>query len=104
MPASERFIAALKIRKTWADRYSIISIVLVVGLMAAAVAEMAEANAATRTGMMIVMATVVIVVCVWQAVGMVAARIHALILDRHDAARPCSRMMLFSMPADPNNP
>lgn len=90
MPASERFIAALKIHKTWADRYSIVSIALVVGLMAAAaaLAEMAGADAATRTGMMIVMAAVVIVVCVWQAAGMVAARIHALILDQHDAARP----------------
>jgi hypothetical protein len=88
MPGSERFITALKIHKRWADRYSIISIVLAISLMvaAAALAEMAEADAATRTGMMIVMATVVIVVCIWQAAGVVAAHIHELILDRRDTA------------------
>jgi hypothetical protein len=90
MPANERFITVLKIHKAWADRFSIFSIVLAVGLMVAAavLAEMAEADAPTRTGMMIVMGTIVIVVCVWQAAGMVAARIHELILDQHDPPKP----------------
>jgi hypothetical protein len=88
MPANERFLTVLKIHKAWADRFSIFSIVLVVGLMvtAAALAEMAKADAATQTGMMIIMGTIVIVVCIWQAAGMVAARIHELILEQRDAA------------------
>jgi len=88
MPESERFITVLKIHKMWADRWSIISIVLVVSLIvaAAALGEMAEADAATRMGMAIVMATVIIVVCIWQAAAVVTARIHELILDRRDTA------------------
>jgi hypothetical protein len=51
-------------------------------------AEMAEGDGATRTGMMIIMGPLVIVVCIWQAAGMVAAHIHELILDQRDAATP----------------
>jgi hypothetical protein len=84
MPANDRFITILKIHKAWADRFSIFSIILVIGLMvmAAALGEMAQADAATRTDMMIVMGTVVIVVCIWQAAGMAAAHIHHHILSQ----------------------
>jgi hypothetical protein len=83
-------MTVLKIHKAWVDRFLIFSIILVVGLMvaAAALAEMAEADGATRTGMMIIMGPLVIVVCIWQAAGMVAAHIHELILDQRDAATP----------------
>jgi hypothetical protein len=48
----------------------------------ASLGDMVGADAPTRTGMMIVMATVVIVVRIWQAAGMVAERIHELILNQ----------------------
>jgi hypothetical protein len=84
MPANDRFITILKIHKVWADRFSIISIILAIGLMVTAVAlgEMAQADAATRTDMMIVMGAVIIVVCIWQAAGMAAPHIHHHTLSR----------------------
>jgi hypothetical protein len=91
MPANDGFITALRIHKRWADLYSILSIVLVVGLMVAValLTDIAEADAPIRTDMMIVMAATVIVVCIWQAAGMVAARIRELILEqRGDSVDP----------------
>lgn len=78
MPANDRFVTILKVHKAWADRFSIFSIILVIGLMVttAVLSEMTQADAATRTDMMIIMGTVVIVVCIWQAAGMAAAHIQ----------------------------
>jgi hypothetical protein len=86
MAAEDSFITALKIHKRWADRYSLVSIILVVLLLSGAslLADMTAADAATRTGMMIVTASVIIVVCIWQAAGMIAARVHQLLLQQPD--------------------
>lgn len=86
MAAEDSFIAALKIHKRWADFYSIVSVILVVLFLSGAslLADMTAADAATRMGMMIVMASVIIVVCIWQAAGMIAARIHQLLLQQPD--------------------
>lgn len=71
------FIAALKLNKRWADALSILSIALVVGLMSVTsfLADSAGVTADTRVGIYITMATVIIVVCVWQAAAFAAAAI-----------------------------
>jgi Kef-type K+ transport system membrane component KefB len=86
MAANERFIEILKTHKRWADVHSLISIVLVVGLVAitAMLADAANTDAATRIGMFVTMTAVVIVVSIWQAAGLAVARIHKIILDQHD--------------------
>jgi uncharacterized membrane protein YhaH (DUF805 family) len=89
MAAENPFIAALRIHKRWADLYSLVSVILVVLLLSGAslLADMTEADAATRTGMMIVMASVIIVVCIWQAAGMITARLHHLLLNQPDKSK-----------------
>ncbi len=57
-------IEVLKTHKRWADVYSLISIVLVVGLVSvtALLADAANADMATRVGMFVTIVAVVIVV------------------------------------------
>lgn len=83
------FIAVLKEHKRWADAASVVSIVLVIGLLsvAAYLADAAKAGEPTRIGMYIAIVGVVIVVCIWQAAAFVAASIE-LILRRRDERGP----------------
>jgi len=76
MAKNEAFMVALKENKRWADVCTVISIVLVVCL-----------DLATRIGMYIVLAAVIIVVCIWQAAAFFAASIQTLILERRDDPR-----------------
>jgi Kef-type K+ transport system membrane component KefB len=87
MAMNERSIEILKTHKRWADVYSLISIVLVVGLVAIAamLADAANADMATRIGMFVTMTAIIIVVSIWQAAGLAVARIHKIILDQRDA-------------------
>jgi Kef-type K+ transport system membrane component KefB len=89
MAVNERSIEILKTHKRWADVYSLISIVLVVGLVAitAVLADAANTDMATRVGMFVTMTAVVIIVSVWQAAGLAVARIHKIMLEQHDAMR-----------------
>jgi len=75
------FITALKSNKRWANSASIVSIILVIGLMITTgfLADAAKAEVAERIGMYIVMLGVIIVVCIWQAAAFVAASIEAAI-------------------------
>jgi hypothetical protein len=77
---NEAFMAALKENKRWADACTIISIVLVVCLEAgtAIVGDYANVDLATRIGMYIVLAGVIIVACIWQAAAFLAASIQTL--------------------------
>jgi hypothetical protein len=86
MAMNERSVEILKAHKRWADLYSLISIVLVVGLVAitAMLADAANTDMATRIGMFVAMTAVVIVVSIWQAAGLAVARIHKIILDQRD--------------------
>jgi Kef-type K+ transport system membrane component KefB len=72
MAVNARSIEVLKTHKRWADVYSLISIVLVVGLMSitALLADAANTDTATRVGMFITIVAVVIVVSIWQAAGL----------------------------------
>jgi Kef-type K+ transport system membrane component KefB len=90
MAVNERSLEVLKTHKRWADIYSLISIVLVIGLVAitATLADAANADMATRIGMFVTMTSIVIVVSIWQAAGLAVARIHRIILDQHDDAIP----------------
>lgn len=83
------FLAALKEHKRWANGGSIVSVVLVIGLLsvAAYLADSANADEPTRIGMYIAMAAVIIVVCIWQAAAFVAASIESA-LRRRDNRRP----------------
>jgi Kef-type K+ transport system membrane component KefB len=86
MAVNERSIEILKTHKRWAGVYSLISIVLVVGLVAitAMLADAANTDIATRIGMFVTMTAVVIVVSIWQAAGLAVTRIHKIILDQRD--------------------
>jgi putative copper export protein len=90
MPRNGTFLASLKVNKRWADAASLVSIVLVVGLLsiAAFLADSMKADVTTRIGMLIVMATVIIVVCIWQAAAFIAASIDAALEDRRKGGRP----------------
>jgi Kef-type K+ transport system membrane component KefB len=89
MAENERSIEILKTHKRWADVYSLVSIVLVVGLVAttAMLADAANADMATRIGMFVTMTAVVIVGSIWQAAGLAVARIHRIMLEQHDEMR-----------------
>ena len=78
MPGESAFITALKQHKRWANAASIVSIVLVIGLLCLTLylADSAKADEATRIGMYIAMVGVVVVVCIWQAAAFVAASIE----------------------------
>jgi predicted Na+-dependent transporter len=86
MAVNLRSIEVLNTHKRWADAYSLISIVLVVGLVSATAlhADAANTDMATRVGMFVVIAAVVIVVCIWQAAGLAVARVHRIILEQQD--------------------
>jgi Kef-type K+ transport system membrane component KefB len=86
MATNERSIEILKAHKRWADLYSLISILLVVGLVmiTAMLADAANADMATRIGMFVTMTAVVIVVSIWQAAGLAVGRIHKIILEQRD--------------------
>ena len=86
MAVNARSIEVLKTHKRWADAYSLISIVLVVGLVSvtALLADAANADMATRIGMFVTVVAVVIVVSIWQAAGLAVIRVHRIILERRD--------------------
>jgi Kef-type K+ transport system membrane component KefB len=86
MAANDRSIEILKTHKRWADVYSHISIVLVVGLLSATalLADAANTDMATRVGMFVTTTAVVIVVSIWQAAGLTVACVHKIILDQRD--------------------
>jgi hypothetical protein len=65
---------------------SLISIVLVVGPVSvtALLADAANTDMATRAGMFVAIAAVVIVVCIWQAAGLAVARVHRIIPEQLD--------------------
>jgi hypothetical protein len=90
MAANTRSIEVLKTHKRWADVYSLISIVLVVGLMSitALLADAANADTATRVGMFITIVAVVIVGSIWQAAGLAVTRVHRIILEQQDEMEP----------------
>src|SRR5258708_26664109 len=87
MAVNARSIEVLKTHKRWADVYSLISIVLVVGLMSITglLADAANTDTATRVGMFITIVAVVIVVSIWQAAGPAVARVHRSLLGPPDA-------------------
>ena len=86
MAVNARSIEILKTHKRWADAYSLISIVLVVGLVSvtAMLADAANIDMATRVGMFVTMVAVVIVVCIRQAAGLAVTRIHRILLEQQD--------------------
>ncbi|HQS44921.1 MAG: hypothetical protein B7Y12_01175 [Rhizobiales bacterium 24-66-13] len=73
------FHDALKEAKKWGDFYSIISIVLVIGLMSltAYLGEAQGVDVKTLVGMYLTMIGVIIVVCIWQAAAFAAASIRS---------------------------
>jgi uncharacterized membrane protein (DUF485 family) len=86
MAVNARSIEVLNTHKRWADVYSLISIVLVVGLVSvtAFLADAANTDMATRAGMFVTIVAVVIVVSIWQAAGLAVARVHKIILEQQD--------------------
>jgi protein-S-isoprenylcysteine O-methyltransferase Ste14 len=84
------FITALKQHKRWADAASVVSVVLVIGLLcvAAYLADSTKTDDASRIGMYIAMVGVVVVVCIWQAAAFIAASIELAVRRRLDEKGP----------------
>jgi hypothetical protein len=83
------FVEILRLHKRRVDILSLVSIVLVTGLLyvAGVLADFLGADDALKIGMYVGMASIVIVVCVWQAAAYVAASNEAAIrnwLDPND--------------------
>jgi Kef-type K+ transport system membrane component KefB len=90
MPGESAFITALREHKRWANAASVVSIVLVIGLLCltAYLADSAKADEASRIGMYIAMVSVVIVVCIWQAAAFIAASIEVALRRRREERGP----------------
>jgi uncharacterized membrane protein (DUF485 family) len=75
------FVEILRQHKRRVDILSLASIVLVIGLLFAAgwIADLLGAEETLKIGMYVGMASIVIVVCVWQAAAYVAASNEAAI-------------------------
>jgi uncharacterized membrane-anchored protein len=86
MTRQSAFIRAIREHKRWADALSIVSIVLVIGLLylASYFADLVKADETTRIGMYITMVGVVIVVCIWQAAAFVAASLELTLCRRFE--------------------
>ncbi|WP_438277072.1 hypothetical protein [Nitrobacter sp.] len=84
------FIVALKNHKRWVDKFSIVSIVSVLGLsyFVAYLADLTKADEAGRISMYITTASVVIVVCIWQATAFIVASIEFAFQQRRDNKEP----------------
>lgn len=86
MAKNDAFMAALKENKRWADGGSMISIVLVICLLSgtALLGDYANADIATRIGMYVLMAAIIIVVCIWQVAAFLAASMQTRMVERRD--------------------
>lgn len=76
MPETERFMEQLRTHKRWADRYTLLSVGLLVTLSAGVlvVGQMGAAEPQTATQMIVLACAIVLAVTVWQASAMVVAR------------------------------
>lgn len=90
MANQDGFLAILQRHKRWADIASIISTVLIVGLLCLAsyLADNVNISETSRLGMYIAMIGVVIVVCIWQAAAMVAASVELAFRRQRDEQGP----------------
>ena len=84
----DNFRSALKQHKRWANAASIISVVLVIGLLCFTdyLADTLNADGPSRIGSYIAIVGVVSVVCIWQAAAVTVARIEKMVKD-HDRKR-----------------
>lgn len=76
---SETFRAALKDAKRWADLFSFVSIVLVIGLgiLSWWLGNSSNVDLETKLEMQIMMASIVIVVSIWQAAAFAVASLRS---------------------------
>jgi uncharacterized membrane protein (DUF485 family) len=90
MARQSAFTTILKQHKRWADTLSVVSVVLVIGLLCvtAYLADIAKADEVSRIGMYIAMVGVVVVVCIWQAAAVIAASIELVLRRRSDENGP----------------
>jgi len=73
-------VRIFKLHKGWADRYAMIwvafGLLLMTGIQFAL--DRAGIDAADRTGVLLLIALIVILVALWQAVGLGIARVHMI--------------------------
>jgi hypothetical protein len=74
-------VRIIKLHKRWADRYSLMwlgfALLLFTGFQF--VLDRAGIEAAQRTGVMLLLGLIVLLVAIWQAVGLGIARIHMIL-------------------------
>ena len=83
----DRTRAVLAAHKKWADAWSLVSFIVVMGVFAMVYFLFEQTNepAANRIQAFILLATIVIVIVLWQAAGAVVARLELLLSARSDA-------------------
>ncbi len=78
---TEEQVRILKLHKRWADRYTLawlgFAVLLLTGFQF--VLDRAGIEAAERTMLMLLLALVVLVAAIWQAIGLGVARIHMVL-------------------------
>jgi hypothetical protein len=78
---SEAKIQIIRLHKTWADRYMVFWQVLTLLVFFGAYLVLSESNAepAASTGALVLLATIVLIAAIWQAVGLAVARVHLIL-------------------------
>lgn len=81
MNAEPEHLRMVRLHKAWADRYTILWLIIVLILFGGfyAILGHIQAPASDRTDILILLAVVVLTTVVWQAVGLGVARVHMLI-------------------------
>jgi hypothetical protein len=83
MPESQR-IANTREHMSWAYRFSVLWLILALGIFAAAyfVTEYGEVAQGSRAIMFIMLATLIIINAIWQATALALSRLENVILPR----------------------
>ncbi len=78
MDENDRIRDSLRVHKRWADGLGLIWVIITIGVFTGAhiLLEQTAAEPLDRMSVYILLSTVVIVICVWQAVGLALARLE----------------------------
>jgi len=78
---TEEQVQIIRLHKRWADRYTLLwlgfAVLLLTGFQF--VLDRAGIEAADRTGVMLLLALIMLLAAIWQAVGLGIARVHMIV-------------------------
>jgi DMSO reductase anchor subunit len=79
--ADDRYIEILRLHKAWADRFTILSYVIIALLFGGCflLLDFFPGSSETRTNALILLTVIILATIIWQAVGLGVARIHMIV-------------------------